>query len=272
MTTLEQRFWSKVDRHPGGCWLWTASTFRTGRGQFRVGAKNRQAHRVAWELTFGAPPPALLRSTCGNLQCVRPDHQVVAEHREGPRSLALTPVKRFNATVHHGPACWEWLGSTIDGYGQFVTVVPGEGRRQIPAHRFAWEVAFGAIPPGVDVLHTCGNRACVRPDHLVLWDPAGALRLPTPGQLNILRAWLRSDMRYGSQQRVAAALDLRPQSVHSELYEMRKRLGVASTRAAVAWLDQHDPHWRDSPMTPRERRHGRPALAPGTSGPSVEVG
>src|SRR5665811_1959083 len=85
--TTGDRFWSKVDKGPD-CWLWTASTFKTGRGQFRVGVRNQQAHRVAWELTFRAPPLGLLRSRCGNLLCVRPDHQVVVERKVGATNLA----------------------------------------------------------------------------------------------------------------------------------------------------------------------------------------
>jgi hypothetical protein len=164
MATLERRFWSKVDKTPE-CWRWTASTFRTGRGQFRVGSRNRQAHLVAWELTFGAPPLGLLRSACGNLLCVRPDHQVVVDRKVGATNLARTPVKRFEAMVRKGPQCWDWIGSTVDGYGQFGFQVPGYGRQMIPAHRYAWERASGAIPDGVDVLplvresHLCAARS-----------------------------------------------------------------------------------------------------------------
>ena len=247
MATLERRFWSKVKKHPDGCWLWTGSTFRSGPGQFRVGLKNRQAHRVAWELTFGSPPPGLLRSKCGNLQCVWPGHHVPADRMGGATNLARTVDKRFDAMVEKGPGCWQWTGSTTRlGYGQFSVMVPGEGRRMIPAHRYARERASGAIPDGVDVLHLCGNRICVRPDHLALRDPAKTSRLPTPGQLRILRVWVDLGMKWKSHTRIAEELGVRPHTVAAQLYLLRKRLGVASTRDAVAWLDEHRPDWRDS--------------------------
>ena len=241
-----ERFWSKVDKGPG-CWIWTASTFKTGRGQFRVGVRNQQAHRVAWELTFRAPPLGLLRSRCGNLLCVRPDHQVVVERKVGATNLARTADKRFYAMVEKGPNCWQWTGSiTRLGYGQFsVMVAPGR-RQMIPAHRFAWEQAAGAIPDRVDVLHLCGNRICVRPDHLTLWDPVETSRFPTSRQLQILRVWVDLGMKWKSHTRIAEQLGVRPQTVAAGLYLLRKRLGVRSTPDAVRWLDAHRPRWRDS--------------------------
>jgi hypothetical protein len=77
------RFWSKVDKNGpvlvpalGPCWVWTASRFRTGYGQFRLGPRIQLAHRVAWLLTNGAWPRecALHRCDGGALGCVRPDH------------------------------------------------------------------------------------------------------------------------------------------------------------------------------------------------------
>lgn len=63
-----------------------------------------------------------------------------------------------------GPTCWEWQGAiNSDGYG--VIKVAGRMRR---AHRVAWEVAFGSIPAGLQVCHSCDNPRCIRVDHLLL--------------------------------------------------------------------------------------------------------
>ncbi|WP_394346432.1 HNH endonuclease signature motif containing protein [Hymenobacter metallicola] len=35
----------------------------------------------------------------------------------------------------------------------------------------SYELHIGPVPEGVPLLHTCGNRRCVRPDHLALGSP-----------------------------------------------------------------------------------------------------
>jgi hypothetical protein len=240
-----ERFWSNVAKGPD-CWLWTASVTGIGRGQYRVGLKIEQAHRVAWELTYGGPPSGMLRSKCGDLRCVRPDHQVVADRKVGPKSLARPACRRFEAMVRTGPDCWMWTGSTNRlGYGQFCVVSPEHGRRMVGSHRFAWELEYGPIPNGADVLHRCGTRRCVRPDHLLLRPSGQVLPGPTPRQLALLRACLRFGLRYGAVKAAAAEVGVAYATAGNQLMWMRARLGVTTTQAAVQWLDEHQPGWRE---------------------------
>lgn len=59
-------------------------------------------------------------------------------------------------------ACWQWLaGRTSRGYG--ATYVNGG---QQPAHRVAYQAAYGPIPQGLVIDHLCRNRACCNPNHM----------------------------------------------------------------------------------------------------------
>ena len=72
---LDIAFWNKVDA-TGPCWLWTAATQTDGYGSFR----SKLAHRVAWELLIGPPPPEL-DHICRVKLCVNPDHLEPVTHR-----------------------------------------------------------------------------------------------------------------------------------------------------------------------------------------------
>lgn len=59
--------------------------------------------------------------------------------------------------------CLLWTGSRQNGYG----VLRVDGRMWY-AHRYAWTIARGPIPPGLCVLHRCDVPLCVRLGHLWL--------------------------------------------------------------------------------------------------------
>jgi hypothetical protein len=89
------------------------------------------------------------------------------------KRVAPTQEERFWAKVDIGHGCWDWTAATRPGgHGVFFTGGGHKIGRLVFAHRFAYELVNGPIPPGAHVLHKCDNAPCVRPDHLELGDHA----------------------------------------------------------------------------------------------------
>ena len=79
-------------------------------------------------------------------------------------------LKRFEDKYIPEPmsGCWLWTaahaGEKYGGHGTFVF----SKKNRMGAHRASWLLFRGAIPDGMQVLHTCDVGACVNPNHLFL--------------------------------------------------------------------------------------------------------
>jgi hypothetical protein len=119
-----------------------------------------------------------------------------------PVNWTLALVRERSTVTPDG--CWLWqMSMRRDGSGQ-VTI----GGRQLAAHRFAYQLAHGAIPDGLHLHHKCGTYRCVNPDHLMPLEQAAhnALHLTkthckhghalTPANLYVRQSGRRAGKRY----------------------------------------------------------------------------
>jgi nitrite reductase/ring-hydroxylating ferredoxin subunit len=75
--------------------------------------------------------------------------------------------ERFEEKILYGvDGCWHWTAAWTQrtGYGKF-TLSDGS---DCDAHRASFKIYKGEIPDGLCVRHTCDNKLCVNPDHLLL--------------------------------------------------------------------------------------------------------
>jgi hypothetical protein len=86
----EEKFWSKVKKIPGGCWLWQGAPNGKGNGKEYGrfswdGKENALAHRVSYAIVYNKgklpPKPVLICHTCDIPQCVNPDHLYTGTHK-----------------------------------------------------------------------------------------------------------------------------------------------------------------------------------------------
>lgn len=103
--------------------------------------------------------------------------------------LIVSVANRFWAKVSRGSGCWTWTGSNSGSVGYRKPYGSFWFRgAMVGAHRIAWELEKGQIPPGLFVLHRCDATLCVRPSHLFLGSQKDNIQdCVTKGRLNPAR-------------------------------------------------------------------------------------
>lgn len=113
-------------------------------------------------------PAQYICQHCQSAFTDKPSHPrsfcTVACWRQDQRDRASHSIEaRFWSYVDTSGECWIWRGGrTSKGYGGFAL----KHGKSIPAHRFAYELVHGPIPPGLFACHRCDVPACVRPNHI----------------------------------------------------------------------------------------------------------
>lgn len=86
-------------------------------------------------------------------------HQYVEHRRVSDDELLRLRI--MNNTVVTDSGCWQWQGSTTNGYGTLML-----NRKVLRVHRLAHELWCGPIPKGHVVRHKCDNPGCCNPAHI----------------------------------------------------------------------------------------------------------
>lgn len=88
--------------------------------------------------------------------------------KRGRRTYYRQPIaERFysHIIINEDNGCWEWDGPPgSSGYGWFSLT----SSTHMASHRVSYLLTHNGIPENLEVLHTCDNKICVRPDHLFL--------------------------------------------------------------------------------------------------------
>ena len=81
-----------------------------------------------------------------------------------------SPEEAIRTYVQQVGDCIEWTGyRDPNGYGHIMAMRPETDKKTSwLTHRYAWTLANGPIPDGIELDHECHNPACLNLDHLRL--------------------------------------------------------------------------------------------------------
>lgn len=94
-----ETIWERVSFDPGGCWSWKGRPTHQGYGVMHLHGKAALAHRVSYELTYGAiPEGATIDHLCRTRECINPLHLEAVSNGENILRGASPPAKNARKT------------------------------------------------------------------------------------------------------------------------------------------------------------------------------
>jgi hypothetical protein len=119
------------------------------------------------------------------------------------RDEATASLTRRSARSAEPGGCIEWTGARdANGYGRMLVYTP-TGKRTTGAHRVAWILQRGEIPPGLVIDHvTCRNHGCVNVEHM---EPVSHFVNSIERRRMVKMATLRIDLDLWDAAKVVAA-------------------------------------------------------------------
>lgn len=97
-----ERFCHFADiRASNDCWEWKHTIGKSGYGQLRLYGRMTQAHRLSYEIHFGAIPDGMLVCHhCDNRRCVNPNHLFLGTHQDN--AMDMVDKGRHARYAHSG--------------------------------------------------------------------------------------------------------------------------------------------------------------------------
>lgn len=131
-------------------------------------------------------------------------------------------------------SCWEWrLSRYRGGYGK-----TSDAGKSLYAHRVAYELSVGPIPPGMEVCHSCDNPPCCNPSHFFLGTHHQNL------MDSVSKSRWRMGEKYGGPLTRESVKEIRASGKRGEVHErIAERFGV--TQSTVSRVIRNEV-WRDS--------------------------